>query len=138
MPVAGAAAETRGMKRLVTLLLTFVAAVANYAAWLGWDQTRDVHPDGSTTGPYETWQVIGLGLVMLVAGAYAAWRWYPAMVVLGVTAGLTFAVSYDWSDDETGLWAVGASMICVGTFMASSFVAAIVTLIRQAAQRPVA
>lgn len=126
------------MKRLVTLLLTFVAAVANYAAWLGWDQTRDVHPDGSTTGPYEAWQVIGLVLVMLIAGAYAAWRWSPTMVVLGMTAGLTFAVSYDWSDDETGLWAVGAVMVCAGTLMASSLVAGIATLIRQSAQRPAA
>ncbi|MBO2449205.1 hypothetical protein J4573_19025 [Actinomadura barringtoniae] len=123
------------MKRLVTLLLTFAAAVANYAAWLGWDQKRTVHPDGSETGPYEAWQVIGLVIVLLVGGAYAAWRWYPAMVVIGVTAGLTLAVSYDWSDDDTGLWAVGATMVCVGTLMASSFVAAIVTMVRQV-QRP--
>jgi hypothetical protein len=118
------------MKPIATLVLTFAAAVLNYAAWLGWDQTRDVHPDGSLSGPYEAWQVAGLVVVMLAAGTVAAWRWSPVMVVVGVTAGLTFAVSYDWSDDDSGLWAVGASMVCIGTLMASSLVAAVTTLIR--------
>ena len=45
-----------------------------YLAWLGWDQDYEVDPvTGALSGPYETWQVVGvvacLGLVALVAGA---------------------------------------------------------------------
>lgn len=42
--------------------LLAVATLANYLAWLGWDRQKDVLPDGSTTGPYQPWQV-------------AAWHW---------------------------------------------------------------
>ncbi|GLF94997.1 hypothetical protein [Streptomyces yaizuensis] len=106
---------------LVTLVLAGVAA-ALWAAWLGWDQHRDVHPDGSTTGPYEAWQVIGLGLTLLVAVGLAAFREYVVASVIGVTAGLTVASFYDWSDDSTGLFGVGVGLIMMGSLAATGIV----------------
>lgn len=100
------------------LLPAFVAAVlslAAWAAWLGWDQHRDVQPDGSTTGPYEAWQVIGLVLTLLLPLYWAVSRRHAAGAVLGTTAGLTVAAFYDWSDDASGLFVVGAGMVMVGS-----------------------
>ncbi|MCX4546325.1 hypothetical protein [Streptomyces sp. NBC_01565] len=109
------------------VLLLFLVAVATWAAWLGWDQHRDVQPDGSVTGPYEAWQVIGLVLTLSAAVAWAALRGHAASAVLGITAGLTVACAYDWSDDSSGLFAVGAAMVMVGTLAATSALSALVT-----------
>jgi hypothetical protein len=86
-----------------------------WAAWLGWDQQYDLHPDGSSTGPYEAWQVIGLALTLLVPVVWAASRRHIAGAVVGTTAGLAVASFYDWSDDASGLFFVGVMMVTVGT-----------------------
>ncbi|MDA5279402.1 hypothetical protein ACWGHM_27235 [Streptomyces sp. NPDC054904] len=100
----------------VTLLLVVVAA-ALWAAWLGWDQERDVHPDGSTTGPYEAWQVIGLVLTLLVPVYWAASRQYVTAAVLGTSLGLAVAAFYDWSDDGSGLFVIGVGMVLIGSLV---------------------
>ncbi|MFD6874072.1 MULTISPECIES: hypothetical protein [unclassified Streptomyces] len=100
----------------VTLLLVVVAA-ALWAAWLGWDQERDVHPDGSTTGPYEAWQVIGLVLTLLVPVYWAASRQYVTAAVLGTSLGLAAAACYDWSDDGSGLFVIGVGMVLIGSLV---------------------
>ncbi|MGW6870551.1 hypothetical protein [Streptomyces sp. NPDC054901] len=102
----------------VTLLLVVVAA-ALWAAWLGWDQERDVHPDGSTTGPYEAWQVIGLVLTLLVPVYWAASRQYVTAAVLGTSLGLAVAAFYDWSDDGSGLFVIGVGMVLIGSLVAT-------------------
>ncbi|SDK49126.1 hypothetical protein [Streptomyces indicus] len=111
--------------RLATVALA-AFALAAWAAWLGWDQRRDVHPDGSTTGPYEAWQVAGLVLTLLGPVVWAAARGLPQVGVIGVTAGLTAAAVYDWSDDASGLYMVGAMMVLVGSLAATSAVSGIV------------
>ncbi|MER5736559.1 MULTISPECIES: hypothetical protein [unclassified Streptomyces] len=108
-------------------LLTALFAMAAWAAWMGWDQKRDVHPDGSETGPYETWQGAGLVLTLLVPVVWMAVRGHGRAGAVGTTAGLTIAVFYDWSDDASGLYAVGTFMIAVGTFAATMAVQALVT-----------
>ncbi|KOY56806.1 hypothetical protein [Streptomyces sp. XY332] len=109
------------------VLLLFLASVTAWAAWLGWDQHRDVHPDGSVTGPYEAWQVIGLVLSLAAPVAWAAVRGHAASAVLGTTAGLTVASYYDWSDDSSGLFAVGVVLVMAGTLAATSALSVLVT-----------
>ncbi|MFE2163526.1 hypothetical protein ACFXB3_00335 [Streptomyces sp. NPDC059447] len=109
------------------VLLLFLVAVSAWAAWLGWDQHRDVQPDGSVTGPYEAWQVIGLVLTLSAAVTWAALRGHAGSAVLGITAGLTVACAYDWSDDSSGLFALGVVMVMVGTFTATSALSALIT-----------
>ncbi|WP_327281212.1 MULTISPECIES: hypothetical protein [unclassified Streptomyces] len=111
---------------VIPVLLHFLVAAAAWAAWLGWDQHRDVHPDGSVTGPYEAWQVIGLMLTLSAFVAWGAFRGHPASAVLGTTVGLTAASYYDWSDDASGLFALGVGMIAVGTLAGSSALTALV------------
>ncbi|MFE1904817.1 hypothetical protein ACFW96_14280 [Streptomyces gardneri] len=106
-------------------------AMATWAAWLGWDQHRDVHPDGSTTGPYEAWQVVGLGLTLLAPVCWAAFRGYAVAGVAGTTAGLTVAAFYDWSDDASGLFALGAILVMIGTLAVTSAVAFLVTALKR-------
>lgn len=110
----------------MAILALAVIALAVWAAWLGWDQHRDVQPDGSETGPYEAWQVIGLVLTLLAPVYWAASRRYIAGAVLGVPAGLTVAAYYDWSDDSSGLFMVGVLMIMVGSLVATGVASAVI------------
>lgn len=117
--------------RLPATLATALAALALWAAWLGWDQHRDVHPDGSTTGPYEAWQVIGLVLTLLVPVYWAAARGYFADAVLGTSAGLTVAAFYDWSDDSSGLYVIGVGMVMIGSLAVTAGVTAVVAAVHR-------
>lgn len=107
-------------------LVPAVLALAGWAAWLGWDQHRDVHPDGSVTGPYEAWQVIGLVLTLLAPVYWAASRRSGAGAVFGVPVGLTVAAYYDWSDDSSGLFVVGVGMIMLGSLVVTGVASAVI------------
>ncbi|MCI3274518.1 hypothetical protein [Streptomyces cylindrosporus] len=115
-----------GVRRLGPALLPAVVSLGAWAAWLGWDQRRDVHADGTTTGPYEVWQVAGLVLTLLAAVYWAASRRHVAGAVLGTTAGLTVAAYLDWSDDASGLFVVGVGMVMVGSLVVTTVVANVI------------
>ncbi|WP_405680520.1 MULTISPECIES: hypothetical protein [unclassified Streptomyces] len=125
--------QTSVLQPLAALVLAGVAMAA-WAAWLGWDQHRDVHPDGSTTGPYEAWQVIGLGLTLLVPVCWAAFRGHVAAAVLGTTAGLTIAAWYDWSDDSSGLYAIGVGMVMVGSLVVTGILSLLISSSKRKAE----
>ncbi|MEU2492473.1 hypothetical protein [Streptomyces sp. NPDC007883] len=73
--------------RLPGFVVPALAASALWAVWLGWDRHRDVHPDSTTTGPYQAWQVIGPVLALPAPVCWAASRGHLAGAVLGTTAG---------------------------------------------------
>ncbi|MGW3205671.1 hypothetical protein [Streptomyces sp. NPDC001135] len=110
-------------------------ALAAWAVWLGWDQHRDVHADGSTTGPYEAWQVIGLVLTLLVPVCWAAYRGYAAGGVLGTTVGLTLAAYVDWSDDSSGLFVIGVGMVMIGSLATTLAVTTVIASRRNGLRR---
>ncbi|MEU0394868.1 hypothetical protein ABZ208_19235 [Streptomyces sp. NPDC006208] len=117
--------------QLSTILGLAVVTLAVWAAWLGWDQHRDVQPDGTTTGPYEAWQVIGLVLTLLGPLYWAASRRYIAGAVLGIPIGLTVAAYYDWSDDSSGLFMVGVGMVMVGSLAVTAPVSAVIAHVKR-------
>ncbi|MET8289225.1 hypothetical protein ACGFWD_04225 [Streptomyces sp. NPDC048448] len=117
--------------QLVSILLLAGVSLAAWAAWLGWDQHRDVQPDGTTTGPYEAWQVIGLVLTLLAPVYWAASRRYIAGAVLGTTAGLTVAAYCDWSDDSSGLFMVGVGSVTMGSLVVTAVITVIASAKRQ-------
>ncbi|WP_367322478.1 hypothetical protein [Streptomyces sp. HUAS ZL42] len=121
--------------QLLPILVLAGMSLAAWAAWLGWDQQRDVHPDGTTTGPYEAWQVIGLGLTLLIPVYWAASRRHVAGAVLGSTAGLTIAAYYDWSDDASGLFMVGVGMVMMGTLVVTAGVTAVIAAAKRDGRR---
>ncbi|QOV42017.1 hypothetical protein [Streptomyces chromofuscus] len=121
----------RRLPRTASDLLTGLAlaglTAAAWAAWLGWDQHRDVRGDGTTTGPYEAWQVIGLVLTLLPPVYWAASRRHALAAVLGVPLGLTACAFLDWSDDASGLFMVGVTMVLVGSLAVTAAVTALIT-----------
>lgn len=119
------------MLRMLPLLAPVVVAPLAWAAWLGWDQQRDVHPDGTTTGPYEAWQVIGLVLTLIGPVYWATSRGHAASAVLGTTVGLTAAAYVDWSDDASGLFVIGVGLVMVGSLAATAAVSGVITLARR-------
>jgi len=114
--------------------ITLVTMAAWYG-WLGWDQVSDQHPDGSTSGPYEAWQVIGLVVTLLVPMIWAVTRRYSPAAVAGTTIGLTVAAYYDWSDDSSGLFIVGVGMIMIGAAVLTAVTAAVVSALANRARR---
>ena len=86
--------------RLLTALMIGAVTLADYLGWLGWDQHKDVHPDGRLSGPYQPWQVIGLVVVLIVLAAAAGWRRHTALVAVTTTVVMTLAWSVDAATDQ--------------------------------------
>ncbi|WP_157544852.1 hypothetical protein [Microtetraspora fusca] len=112
-----------------------VASLVNYLAWLGWDQERDVEPDGSLSGPYQPWQVAGLVVVMGILAAVSGRRGHPWIGTISV-AGVMWV---SWSvnalfSDNSGLWVVGAAALLPAVFFGVSLVA-FLTPLRKTAGR---
>jgi flagellar biosynthesis protein FliR len=118
--------------QLLPILVLAGVALAAWAAWLGWDQEYAVHPDGSQTGPYGAWQVIGLVLTLLAPVYWAASRRHFAGAVLGTTAGLTVAAFYDWSDDASGLFNFGVVLVMLGSLGVTAAVSAVTHAVKRA------
>jgi FtsH-binding integral membrane protein len=121
----------KSVPRLLSVLVLAGVSLAAWSAWLGWDQQGDVQADGSTTGPYEAWQVIGLVLTLLVPVCWLAFRRYFVGAVLGTTVGLTVAAYYDWSDDASGLFAIGVGMVMLGTLAATIVLSAVIASLKR-------
>lgn len=112
-----------------TALVTFVIVALTTATWwtLGRDTTRDVDTaTGTVTGPYEAPQVIACVVVLValvVIGALLLPAWLAVLAVsLPFTAAWTIQAS---STDDSGLWAVGAVLVLVGTLVGGAIVAAV-------------
>lgn len=127
--------QPKPVLQLLSIPVLAGVSLALWAAWLGWDQHRDVHPDGTTTGPYEAWQVIGLVLTLLAPVYWAASRRLMPGAVLGTTAGLTVAAYYDWSDDASGLFMVGVGMVMMGSFVVTAVVSAVIAALTDGQRR---
>lgn len=115
--------------RYLTALVTFIIVTLTTATWwtLGRDTTRDVDPaTGAVTGPYEAPQVIACVVVLValvVIGALLLPGWLAVLAVgLPFTAAWTVQAS---STDDSGLWAVGAVLVLVGTLVGGTIVTAV-------------
>jgi hypothetical protein len=123
------------MDRLISALLTAggvaLATVAAYLLWLGWDQHYDRAPDGSVTGPYAAWQVVGLVLTLVVIAGACGWKQRPgtAVVVISWVLTLCFAVDAVTEPPEhnDGLWVIGAVMVLGGALFGTATVAGAAT-----------
>ena len=110
-------------------LATFVIAALTTATWwtLGRDTTRDIDAaTGDVTGPYEAPQVIACVVVLVglvVVGALVLPAWLAVLAVsLPFSAAWTLHAE---STDDSGLWAVGAILVLVGTLVGGVIVTAV-------------
>lgn len=108
------------MRRLPTVAVAVVLALltaAVHLAVLGWDTRSDVDPTtGQVSGPYAAWQVVLVGVLLVLLGLAAAWRgpaWLVAVVPVVFT--VAWSVSAATAPDGDGLWPVGAVLVAVGT-----------------------
>lgn len=100
-------------------------------ALLGWDTKKTRGSDGYLHGPYETWQVIAL---VIVLGLLAVWLGHKESLIAGpVTAAIMlavcFGVSAQFDPEHDGLWVAGALSLAIGSFAGISLVALITRLI---------
>ena len=81
-PVTGSGRNHRVRPAFRTMRQPSPLSLAMWAARLGRDQQRGVQPDGTTTGPYAAWQVVGLVLTLLAPVYWAASRRCTAGAVI--------------------------------------------------------
>ena len=115
----------------VTVALVVVLAVA-YQGFLGWDTEYDVDPvTGAQSGPYQSWQVVGLGVAAVIAVALATWFGEPVTAWLVSVGVLSWLWARDASaTDDSGLWGVGLMLLVPGLLIGLGAVVAITTAAR--------
>lgn len=113
--------------RATTAATAAVEAVLVYVAFFAWDRSTEVDPaTGSTTGPYETWQVLGATLalgVLAYVGGRSRRAWSAA---LAISVAFTAAWSVDAATATTegaNLWPIGAVLTFIGTLLFTLLVA---------------
>ena len=128
----------KGVLRSSIWAITLSAAAAlNYLAWLGWVQQKDVSPDGTTSGPYEVWQVVGLGAGIAALSIFAGWRKHPivATIIVPIISTICFSVDSATDEDSDGLWGVSAFMILIGSLIGVGLASTITYLISRFRQK---
>ena len=104
--------------RLLPLLLVPATAL-DYLIWLAWDQRRDIDPvTGSVTGPYEAWQVLGVGAVLLVLALIAGWQRRALLATVAIPAAFTACWAVDAAtgrSPDANMWPIGAALVAAGS-----------------------
>lgn len=110
------------------------ATVLNYLAWLAWDQARTVNPvTGRETGPYDAWQVVGAGAVLLLLALTAGWRKHLVMGIVVIPTAFTACWVIDSATENTpdaNLWPIGAAFVGAGSLLGTIVFAAAGLVIR--------
>ncbi|MDX6201261.1 MAG: hypothetical protein QOJ83_761 [Frankiales bacterium] len=126
-------ARTRAPFQLLGFAVVAALSALAWYGWLGWDNEHQVDPVTQvSSGPYETWQVVGCVLTLLAVfvGALLAGA-RPLLASIALTLAFTTAWTVQAAGhDETGLYGVGTTMILVGLTVATTVVAYVVAAIR--------
>lgn len=118
--------------RLTASAVLALLTASCWWVWMAWDHSYQIDPaTGTTSGPYQAWQVIGcvVCLVALGVGAtvhLAAWLVIPIMSI-------AFTAAWSWtaaSADSTGLWGVGAMLVFVGMLAGTFLVVGLTAIVR--------
>jgi hypothetical protein len=112
------------LRRAVTAAVAGGVSAGGYLAFLGWDRHKTLGADGYLHGPYETWQVVALVLLLAGVAGWSGWRHDQVIGSLIATATVTIAWSIDAATDREndGLWPVGSFLVAIGTLAGSLLV----------------
>ena len=115
-------------------LIVAALSAGSWSAWMGWDHDYRIDPrTQNLSGPYETWQVIGCAvslLVLLVAVLLLGVRWFVAAPVMTVafTAAWTATAA---ATDDSGLYGVGMIALLCGLAVGTTVVSMTVSAVRR-------
>ncbi len=113
----------------------------DYLVWLAWDQQRDVNPvTGRETGPYEPWQVIGVGAVLLLLALIAGWQRHAVLAIIVIPTVFTACWVIDAATEQTpdaNLWPIGAALLAAGCVLGMAMFAGLGVAARAMRDRPV-
>jgi hypothetical protein len=125
--------STTWTRTLLGGLILAAATVGAWWAWLGWETGYTVDPEtGATSGPCAPWQVAGCVLTLALIAAVGGWLLGPWVVAPVMTVAFTIAwAAHAAATDDTGLWAVGALLVLVGTALGTTVVSGGAWLIRR-------
>ncbi|MEP6526335.1 MAG: hypothetical protein ABJA86_04150 [Nocardioidaceae bacterium] len=105
---------------LVCAASTAVATVVAYLSWVGVSTDPTVGQHGHRIGPYQTWQVVGLAITLVllagVVGSLGQPRTATAVIPIVATACFGFIAVRDPAADR--MWTVGALLILIGGLVA--------------------
>lgn len=121
-----------------TALIASVTALSAglWLGWFAWDAGYQIDPEtGTTSGPYESWQVIGCVASWIALGWVANKFVAPVIVIFAMPAGFTGAFAVTAASDESGLWMVGATLIALGTLAGTALLVAALNWRRPTAGR---
>lgn len=120
--------------RLISIAALTLLTASCWLAWMAWDDSYYNDPaTGTTSGPYQAWQVIGCVLCLIALGVGATIRLAAPLVVAVMSVTFTAAWSVTAaSRDETGLWIVGAMLIFVGMLCGATVISGLTTAVLRA------
>jgi hypothetical protein len=124
------------LRSLAGAVVLAAATVLTWYLWLGRDDEYQIDANGVASGPYTTGQVAGCVLtllVLLVAAVLLGVR--PLIAAAAMTIAFTVAWTAQASEDETGLFLVGAILVLGGCAVGTSVVALITSAVRRAGHR---
>jgi hypothetical protein len=93
-----------------------VATVVAYLSWLGVSTNNSFGQDANGPGPYQTWQVVGLAITLLLVAAVIGWLGQPGTATVVIPAAaiccFTFIALPDPAADAR--WTLWALLMLVG------------------------
>lgn len=121
--------------QMAWLGVVVLGAMSTWFAWMGWDQSYWTDPaTGLEHGPYRGWQVAGCVLSLLVIAVLASWgRHWWTVLLLPPSFALAWSLTAA-AEDVTGLWAVGALVVLLGTTVGTLVVLGVTRGVRQVIQ----
>ena len=114
MPLSGYtfSVARRWLAEALWFLGLAAVAAGDYLLWLGWHRQKHLNSAGTLSGPYETWQVLGVVAVLAAAVVLAARRrHWVATAAVPITATVVFSIEAATDSLADGLWPVGALLL---------------------------
>ena len=116
----------RRSRRLTVVIVSAVAAALVHLGFFSWDRDVDVNAAGSTSGPYDTWQIacstVALALIAYYGGrAQHAWSAAGAASVAFTTVWSVGAATA--TSEDANLWPIGAALLLPSVFVPMLLVA---------------